>query len=35
MTNGEVYDVVMKVAVGTVEDVAQLAQLLAAGSRST
>lgn len=35
MTNDEAYDVVMAVAVGDVEDVAQIAQLLAAGSEST
>lgn len=35
MTNDEAYDVVMAVAVGNVEDVAQITQLLAAGSEST
>ncbi len=35
MTNDEAYDVVMAVAVGNVEDVTQIAQLLAAGSEST
>lgn len=35
MTNDEAYDVVMAVAAGNVEDVAQIAQLLAAGSEST
>ena len=35
MTNEEAYDLVMAVAAGNVEDVAQIAQLLAAGSEST
>ena len=35
MTNDEAYDLVMTVAAGNVEDVAQIAQLLAAGSEST
>ena len=35
MTNDEAYDLVLAVAVGNVEDVAQIAQLLAAGSEST
>ena len=35
MTNDEAYDLVMAVAAGNVEDVAQIAQLLAAGSEST
>ena len=35
MTNDEAYDLVMAVATGNVEDVAQIAQLLAAGSEST
>ena len=34
MTNAEAYDLVIAVAVGNVEDVAQIAQLLAAGSVS-
>jgi death-on-curing protein len=35
MTNDEAYDLVMAVATGTVDDVAQIAQLLAAGSESS
>ena len=35
MTNEEAYDLVMAVAAGNVEDVAEIAQLLAAGSEST
>ena len=35
MTNDEAYDLVMAVAAGNVEDVAQIAQLQAAGSEST
>ena len=35
MTNDEAYDLVMAVAVGEVDDVAQIAQLLAAASEST
>ena len=35
MTNDEAYDLVIAVATGNVEDVAQIAQLLAAGSEST
>jgi death-on-curing protein len=35
MTNDEAYDVVVAVAIGNVDDVAQIAQLLAAGSEST
>ena len=35
MTNDEAFDVVMAVAVGDVGDVAEIAQLLAAGSEST
>jgi len=34
MTNDEAYDVVMAGAAGSVEDVDQIAQLLAAGSES-
>ncbi len=35
MTKDEAYDVVIAVAEGNVEDVAQTAQLLAAGSESS
>ena len=35
MTNDEAYDLVIEVASGNIEDVAQIAQLLAAGSEST
>ena len=35
MTNDEAYDVVVAVSVGELEDIAQIAQLLAAGSEST
>ena len=35
MTNEQAYDLVMAVATGKAQDVAQIAQLLAAGSEST